>query len=189
MQFLAMSEEAYFGMLANSDLKYEYLDGIAYAMAGAQPPHVRIETNIIGELFQKLRGKGCLPNTSNQAVKLAGDRGYMFPDVTVHWGEPEYAITNGIGCLTNPVVIVEVLSPSTASWVENEKLAAYTGIRSLREYLIVSSHRRWAKLYFRRSAQEIWGVRMFEAPTDRIDFESCGCALKLAEIYATVELN
>ncbi len=67
-------------------------------MAGA-PDHVRIETNLVGELFGKLRGKDCLPLVSNQAVRLAGARGYVFPDATVVCGKPEYIARQGIGCL------------------------------------------------------------------------------------------
>ncbi len=71
VQHIPMSEDAYFEMLEKSIDKYEYWNGVAVAMAGAQPEHVQIETNIVGELFQQLRGKNCRPLGSNQAVKLA----------------------------------------------------------------------------------------------------------------------
>jgi Uma2 family endonuclease len=67
-QHIPMSEDAYFEMLEKSIDKYEYWNGVAVAMAVAQPDHVRIETNIVGELFQQLRGKNCRPPGSNQAV-------------------------------------------------------------------------------------------------------------------------
>ena len=68
----AMSEEAYFEMLGKSIVKYEYWNGVAVAMSGAQPNHVAIEANILGELFQQLRGRDCRPLGCNQAVKLSG---------------------------------------------------------------------------------------------------------------------
>lgn len=111
----AMSEEAYFEMLEKSIDKYEYWNGVAVAMSGVQPNHVAIEANILGELFQQLRGRDCRPLGCNQAVKLSGSKGYVFPDVTVVCGKPEHMIRQGIGCLLNPAVVVEVLSPSTAS--------------------------------------------------------------------------
>lgn len=111
-----MSEDAYFEMLEKSlHNKYEYRDGVAVARAGAQPDHVQIEANILGELFQRLRGKICRPLGSNLAVRLAGAKGYVFPDVTVVCGTPEYVIKGDIGCLLNPSVVVEVLSKSTAA--------------------------------------------------------------------------
>jgi Uma2 family endonuclease len=187
--YIPMSEDAYFEMLEKSVDKYEYWNGAAVAMAGAQPPHVRIETNIVGELFQQLRGKPCQPFVSNQAVKLAASRGYVFPDVTVVCDEPEYDIKRGIGCLLNPALVVEVLSPSTAVRDETDKLLAYTGIRAIREYLVVSTERPAVKLFFRKTADGTWGVRLYQFLADRVDLDSCGCSLTLAEIYSRVEFS
>jgi Uma2 family endonuclease len=182
-----MTEEEYFRLLEGSSRKYEYWDGFAVAMAGAQPEHVRIETNLVGELFGRLRGKDCMPLVSNQAVRLAGARGYVFPDVTVVCGKPEYIVRQGIGCLVNPTVVMEVLSPSTAARDEIDKLLAYTAIRTVREYLVVSSERSIVKMFFRRQAEETWSVRLYTQPADSVELESCGCQITLAEIYAGVE--
>jgi Uma2 family endonuclease len=186
LQHLRMSEDAYFEMLEKSVHKYEYWDGVAVAMAGAQPDHVLIQGNVFGELFQKLRGKLCRPLGSDQAVKLAASRGYVFPDVTVVCGKPEYVVTRGIGCLLNPTVVVEVLSPTTAGLDDNEKLLAYTGIRTVREYLVISTNSIAATLFFRRSADETWSLRLYHLSGDVISLESCGCDLAISEIYAGV---
>jgi Uma2 family endonuclease len=184
-----VGKQEYFEMLEKSVFKIEYWDGIAVAMAGATQDHVSIEGNIFGELFQKLRASGCVPRVSNQAVKLTGDRGYVFPDVTVVCGEPEFDVERGIGCLVNPTVVVEVLSPSTASTDETDKLMAYTAMRTIREYLVVSSDRRAVKHYFRRTADEVWGARVYAHLMDEVTLESCGCSLTLAEIYAGLKLS
>ncbi len=147
-----------------------------------------IETNLVGELFGRLRGKDCLPLVSNQAVRLAGAKGYVFPDVTVVCGKPEYIVRQGIGCLVNPTVVIEVLSPSTAACDEVDKLLAYTAIPRIREYLMVSSERYVVKMFFGRQAEETWCVRLYTQPDDSVALESCGCQLTLAEIYAGVEL-
>lgn len=181
-----MTEEAYFEMLARSPIRYEYWNGFAVAMAGGQPIHSDIEGNIFGELYQKLKGSTCRPVVSNQAVKLARDTGYVFPDTTVVCGQPEYVMRNGIGCLLNPTVVVEILSPSTAAFDDSEKLHAYTSLRTVREYLIVASDRPFVKLYFRRAPDETWGVRLFSRLADAVGLESIGCSLTLAEIYAGV---
>jgi len=185
---LSMTEDAYFEMLEKSIDKYEYWDGVAVAMAGAQPDHVTIETNIVGELFQKLRGRNCSPRVSNQAVKLAASKGYVFPDVTIVCGKPEYVVKRGIGCLLNPTLVVEVLSPSTASIDETDKLLAYTSLRTVREYMVVSSDRCFVKIYARQSPDETWRTHIFGALTDTVKLESCACSLTLAEIYAGVEI-
>ena len=185
----AMSEEAYFEMLEKSIDKYEYWNGVAVAMSGAQPNHVAIEANILGELFQQLRGRDCRPLGCNQAVKLSGSKGYVFPDVTVVCGKPEHMIRQGIGCLLNPAVVVEVLSASTASRDELDKLLAYTSIRTIREYVIVSSDSRAVKIYSRPVADEVWRARIFEEPADMVILESCGCQLSVAEIYSGVSFK
>jgi Uma2 family endonuclease len=184
-----MSEDEYFEMLEKSVDKYEYWDGIAVAMAGAQPDHVSAEGNIFGELFQQLRGSDCRPKGSNQAVKLSGNKGYVFPDITVVCGKPEYVINRGIGCLLNPVLVVEVLSRTTANIDETDKLLAYTSIRTIREYLVVHSDQYMVKLYSRRTSDELWNVRLFGGLDDLVTLESCGCRLTLAEIYAGVDLE
>ena len=184
---LAISEDEYFEMLEKSIDKYEYWNGVAVAMAGGQPEHATIETNVVGELFQQLRGKICRTVVGDQAVKLAGSKGYAFPDAIVVCGNPEYVTKRGISCLLNPTVVVEVLSPSTTSFDEMDKFAAYTAMRTIREYLIVSSNRHAVKLYSRQSADEVWRVRVYEDLTDAVDLESCGCRLTLSEIYARVE--
>ncbi len=182
-----MSEDDYFRLLDRSPCKYEYWNGFAVSTPGAQPDHVRIETNLVGELFGRLRGSDCLPLVSNQAVRLAGASGYVFPDASVVCGKPEYIVKQGIGCLLNPTVVVEVLSPSTAARDEMDKLLAYTAIRTVREYLVVSSGRPAVKMFFRRQPEETWSVRLYTHLTDSVALESCACQLTLAEIYAGVE--
>jgi Uma2 family endonuclease len=189
LKSVAMSEDEYFEMLEKSIDKYEYWDGVAVAMAGNQPDHVTIEGNIFGELFQQLRGKDCRPRTSNQAVKLAGSKGYVFPDLTVVCDQPEYAMKRGIGCLQNPIVVVEVLSKSTAGFDESVKLHAYTALSTVREYLIVHSERYAVKLYSRKAAEEVWSARVYKELTDVVSLESCGCRLTLAEIYSSVDFT
>ena len=85
---LAMSEDAFFEMLEKSVDKYEYWNGVAVARAGIQPDHATIEVNLIGALFPKLESQDCRPASCNQAVKLAGAGGYVFPDLSIICGKP-----------------------------------------------------------------------------------------------------
>ena len=157
-------------------------------MAGGKSVHVTIEMNIGSELFQQLRGKTCIPRNSSQAVKLSGSRGYVFPDVTVVCGKPEFVTKRGIDCLLNPTVIIEVLSPSTAAFDETQKLLAFTALPTVRQYLVVASDHYAAKLYFRSSPEQTWSVNLYDNLTDTIHFDSCDCKLTLAEIYTGVDL-
>ena len=82
-QSVPMSEEEYFQLLERSALKYEYWDGYAVAMGGVQPDHVRIEANLVAELFGKLRGRDCLPLVSNKPSDWPAQRATCFP--TSRW--------------------------------------------------------------------------------------------------------
>lgn len=182
-----MSEDAYFEMLEKSVDKYEYRNGFAVARAGGLLEHSMIEINLAGELFQQLRGKSCRPFGVNQAVKLAGSRGYVFPDLSIVCGKAEYVLKRGIGCLINPRVVFEVLSLNTANVNESDKVFAYTAVVAVREYLEVSSWSYLVKHFSRRSADETWRLQVYGDLTDRVELESCSCSLTLAEIYAGVE--
>ena len=182
-----MTEDAYFEMLEKSFVKYEYWDGVAICLPGASPNHAAIETNIVGELFRRLKGTNCSPRVSSQAVKLSGSKGYVFPDATVVCGKPEYVIKRHAGCLLNPSLVVEVLSPNTASRDETEKLLAYSAIPTVNEYMVVSSDRYFVKLYSRHSPKEHWRLHLYSGLEDPV-LLNCGCVVTLAEIYAGVEI-
>ncbi len=183
-----MTEEEYFEMLEKSIDKYEYWNGVAVRMTGFTPDHVSVEGNLTGELFQQMRGKDCRLQTSNLAVKLSGSKGYVFPDLTVVCGKPEYVVNRDVGCLLNPRVVIEVLSPGTALRDEWDKLRAYTAMPTVREYLIVYSNRYAVKLYSRQTPEELWTVRLFSSPAEVVRLDCSGCQLTLAEIYAGVDL-
>jgi Uma2 family endonuclease len=128
-----VTEDAYFEMLEKSDVRLEYWAGSVIGMAGASPEHCRLETNLVGEIFQQLKGRPSEAFTGNQSVYVASRAAYVFPDVSIVCGRPEWLTRRGIGCLLNPSVLIEVLSPSTSSKDETAKLLAYTTIRSVRE--------------------------------------------------------
>ena len=182
-----VSEDAYFEMLEKSDLKLEYWAGTVVGMAGASPEHCRLETNLVGEVFQQLRGSRCEAFTSNQAVYIAQRNSYVFPDLTIVGGGPEWITNRGIGCLLNPAVIVEVLSPTTASKDETDKLLAYTTLRSVREYLIVYADQYCVKMHARTQADEIWRMTIYSKLDDEILLASCGVKLTMGAIYQRVE--
>ena len=182
-----ISEEAYFEMLEKSELKLEYWAGTVVGMAGASPEHCRLETNLVGEVFQQLRGSNCEALTSNQAVYIAPRNSYVFPDLSIVCGGPEWVTKRGIGCLINPTVLVEVLSPTTASKDETDKLLAYTTFRSVREYLIVYADQHCVKMHARTQADEIWSTTIYSKLEDEILLASCGVKLTLASIYQRIE--
>ena len=182
-----VSEDAYFEMLEKSDLKLEYWAGTVIEMAGASSAHCEIEVNLIGDILQKLTGRECRPLTSNQAVFIPARNAYVFPHLSVVCGKAERSVNRGISCLLNPTVLVEVISPSTTSKAETDKLLAYTSLPSVREYLIVYADRYCVKMHARNQADEIWRTTIYSKLDEEILLASCGVKLTLDAIYQRVD--
>ncbi|PSQ63126.1 MAG: Uma2 family endonuclease [Bacteroidetes bacterium QH_10_64_19] len=132
--------EEYLTLDAEADeVRYEYLDGRVWALAGATPPHNLVKDNVRTELHTRIRPRECRSFTSDQRVKLADGR-YVYPDVVVVCGPPEYT-DESPPSLVNPELLVEVTSESTSDRDHEDKLDAYLQLDSLQEYWIASPSR------------------------------------------------
>ena len=178
-----MSEEEYFELLEKSGERLEYWDGVVEGMAGGSGAHCDIESNLFSEFSRRLAGSDCSAMTTNQAIYVASRDVYLFADLSVVCGKKERVVRRGISCLTNPAVVVEVLSPSTVFKDESDKLYAYTSLKSVREYLIVFADRYCVKLHERMHADEIWKVTVFQDLDDEIELKSCGVQLRVRDVY------
>jgi len=136
---LRMSEAEYLAFEEQSDIKHEFRKGWVYAMTGASVRHNVISGNMIRHLGNLLVDKGCSVSTSDTRIHIPHKGIYRYPDVSVFCGTPEL-VDKRVDTIANPVLLVEVLSPSTSVTDYNEKLEEYTQIPSLKAYLIVSQH-------------------------------------------------
>lgn len=186
---IPVTEDAYFEMLEKSDVRLEYWAGTVMGMAGGSPEHCRLETNLVGEIFQQLKGRECEAFTGNQSVYIAPRDAYVFPDVSIVCGGAEWVTRRGIGCLLNPTVLIEVLSPSTSNKDETAKLIAYTTMRSVREYVMVYADQCIVKLFARSQSDEVWKLTIYSRPEEVLELTSCGVKLRLVEIYSKVEFS
>lgn len=168
---------------AARDVRYEYLDGRLYALAGAAPEHNLIKDNIQGELYQRLRPRGCHSYTSDQRVRIQATR-YVYPDVVVVCRTPEYTDERPAS-LANPELLVEVTSATTARRDYETKLDAYLQLEPLREYWIVDAERPFIVQYMRRG--EDWIVRPVRGLDATLHSEHLDVELALEAIYALVE--
>lgn len=176
-----ISPNAYLSLDAASEIKHEYWDGAVIAMAGAEPDHNQIALNLALELGRRLRPKGCRGAVGDQRVQVG--RRYVYPDVVFTCHEPHYLETRP-RTLTNPDLLVEVLSASTMEQDLEMKLLAYTSLESLKEYWIVSSSQPLVMQYIRRD--DLWilqGVMGLDAAVHSDHFE---VNLALQDIYALV---
>jgi Uma2 family endonuclease len=107
-----VSVREYLEMLEKSEVKYEYWDGEVVAMAGASRRHILISGNIYANLWQKLKGSGCRPMGGDQLIRRKGVNRYVFADVVVECKDAQIE-PGAVEALNDPVVVFEVLSPST----------------------------------------------------------------------------
>jgi len=160
--------------------RWEWRNGEVFCMTGAQPEHNLICINVGAELRTRLRGSGCLTFTSDQRVKVRAGSPYLYPDLSVACA-PQYVTINGLRTLLNPVLIVEVLSPSTAQDDQGSKFMQYQSIDSLAGYLLVDSTAA-AVRHFRKEG-EVWVPRLYERAGEAVELPEIGIAVPLAEVY------
>src|SRR5436305_1067989 len=115
-QYLALEREA--------EYKSEYINGEIYAMSGASREHNLIAVNLVRELSSQMRGRPCEVYGSDMRVKVAPTGMYTYPDVSVACNEPHFD-DRQLDTLTNPTVIIEVLSPSTEAYDRGVKFLHY----------------------------------------------------------------
>jgi Uma2 family endonuclease len=180
-----ISLEEYHEIERNSDIKYEYSDGRIYAMAGGSPEHNHIALNLGGALNIHLRGKVCRVYTSDRKVLPLGDENpSYFPDITVTCNPDDYK--RGSDAIRSPRLIIEVLSPSTASKDRGEKMWAYQECESCEEYVMISSSHQEVEVYRRESHGEWRFVRYIAEQT--VTLASVGFTIPVSEIYADTDV-
>jgi len=177
---------------ANREVKYEYLNGNVVAMAGAQPEHNSICTNLITTLTNSIRRKKkpCRVYPSDQRVKselkASGKLGYFYPDVTVVCGKPEFA-DDTPRTLLNPTVVIEVLSDSTYQYDFNEKRLYYALQESVQEMLFINYEKLGVVLVSRDG--EAWRIADYQSLKDKIVLRSIGIELPMKEVYRDVSFQ
>jgi Uma2 family endonuclease len=164
----------------SSNVRHEFVDGIIYAMAGGTPEHAAIAVNVSTLLAIALREKPCRVHSSDLRVHVLDTGLETYPDVTVVCGKVELD-PDDKNAVMNPVLLVEVTSPSTDDYDRGEKLTNYKRIPSLREVVIVS-HREKLVEVFRREADGAWS-RHEATPGRSLAVESVGCELAVDEVY------
>lgn len=128
--------EQYVAIEDTSTVRHEYVDGEIYAMAGGSPDHAALAATVIA-LLQARLPPGCRLFSSDLRIRIAETGLSTYPDAAVVCGATARAPDDRLA-VTNPVLLVEVTSPSTEQYDRGEKLRHYTHLPSLRELVIVS---------------------------------------------------
>lgn len=156
------SYDDYLARETASDVKHEWCDGVVYAMSRGTPEHARLAARMARLLGNQL-GKTCEVFTSDAMIYVERAKLSTYADVSVVCGalETKKVVKGGksLGeAITNPTVIVEVLSESTERYDRDGKFQAYKGLASLEEYVLVSQDATTIEVY-RRNASGAWTVQ------------------------------
>lgn len=185
--------EEYLAWVATQPERYEYLDGMVYAMTGGTLPHTDIALNIASTFRSRLRSTGCKVRMADARVHVQDANAYFYPDVVVSCADRDRVATDAI---REPSLIIEVLSPTTANYDRGDKFKRYRQLPSLREYLLVDSTQVSVDRYHLNDANE-WVLTSYPAPGCQgqadwdaiaIDLTSPNLTLTLGEIYEDVIL-
>jgi Uma2 family endonuclease len=178
-------EDEYIARERASETKHEYVNGELVAMAGASRRHNLIASNVAGVLASRLRDRPCVVLASDQRVAVTRTRLYAYPDVTVVCGRPE-SHPKDPETITNPTVLVEVLSDSTETFDRGAKFAHYQRLESLQHYLMISQTERRVEHYARLPSGQ-WLLTVHEEQ-GAVPLGALGVELPLDEVFAKLEL-
>jgi Uma2 family endonuclease len=167
-----------------AETKSEYLDGLMVGMVGGSLRHSLIAGNLVGHLGSQLRHSPCQVHPSDLRVRIPSANVYTYPDVTVVCGEPRLEDEHG-DTLLNPMMVVEVLSPTTEAYDRGTKLRWYQSLESLSDYLLVSQDLPRVEHYVRHDGDG-WLFHAVEGLEAVLRLPSLGIELELAEVYAKV---
>ena len=145
----------------------------------------KIVSNLIFRLRTALK-RGCSVFGSNLKVKVPAYSPYRYPDLTVYCGEGIYETIGGLEVLTNPQLIVEVLSPSTEAFDRSDKFSYYKSIPSFVEYLLIAADRPFVTHFIKRNESE-WIQREATDLAGNLILPTFEAEISLSEIYLDIE--
>ncbi len=188
-EYIAFERKA----LPDADIiRHEYINGELIAMSGASRSHNLITGNISGELRTLLRDSRCETYANDMRVSTPTTTSYFYPDVVVVCEEPRFE-DDVFDILLNPIILVEVLSPSTEVYDRREKFAHYRQLPSLQEYVLVAQDKVLVEHYRRQQKQSTapltgrdWIFTDFQELEESLPLTSIQCELPLREIYERI---
>jgi Uma2 family endonuclease len=174
------ASEEYLELERKAEYKNEYYQGQILAMPAVNRWHVHIATQLLFLVGQHLRGKRCEMFSARMRVLAVASGFYAYPDLSVACEEPQFDPREDM--LTNPALLVEILSPSTEDYDLGFKAKLYRAIPSLRELLMIWQDTYEVELY-RRQADGTWSLSEAKGLDAAIELESIAYTLQLRELY------
>lgn len=177
------TENEYLLIERQAEFKSEFFEGEIFYMSGAGPNHNIISANVSGLLYPILKRQSCRGFYSDMRLHIPQNTLYTYPDYFVTCGKLEFSPGIEADNLVNPILIVEILSPSTKAYDKGKKFKLYQAIPTLRQYILIDSTRPFEAESFLRSESNTWVSTQLSGAEARIYFEPIDHSLSLDEIY------
>lgn len=178
--------EEYLALEQDAECRHEYRNGDIVPMTGGSIDHNRIVTNLCAYLKFALRGRNAEPFINDLRLWIPEYRLYTYPDVMVIQGEPAFQDQRK-DTVTNPSLIIEVLSKSTQNYDRSDKFKFYRSIPQLQEYVLVSQYQVEIEQYTK--TPEGWLLRDYAMGVDQICLNSVGLDIAIADLYEGVNFD
>lgn len=181
-----ITPEEYLEREAHAERRSEYFNGETFLMAGASLRHVRIVSDIVIYLGAKLKQKRrCDIYSVDLRLRVSATGLYTYPDVMAICGAPAF-VERRTDTITNPTLIIEVLSDSTKDYDRGEKFEHYRTLDSLAEYVLVAQDKIHVEQFTRR-VEGGWLLTETNRRAGTLSLTSIGCELSLTEIYDGID--
>jgi Uma2 family endonuclease len=180
--------DEYRAMEETAQERHEYCNGEIIAMSGGSPAHSRITVDVTTFLNVALRDTNFQTYNGDLRIWIPGFNHGTYPDITVIDGEPEFNADRTDEIL-NPLLIVEVLSPSTEAYDRGEKFRKYRSIASFCEYLLVSQTEPYIEQYYNcdRQNSDRWQWQVYDGIDRAIVLHSLNIELPMPEVYRRIK--
>lgn len=178
------SPEEYLALEEKAEFRSEFDDGEIVAMSGGSLNHAQITANV-GRNFGNKISEECTALAADVKVRVESYRKFYYPDVLVICGAPNF-YQKRTDTITNPILIVEVLSDSTEAKDRGAKMLAYRTLESLREYVLISQNKPIVEQFI-KNENGSWIHKATIGTKSVVNFESIEIELSLNEIYRRIE--
>jgi Uma2 family endonuclease len=180
------SVEEYLDIQRSGVLKHEYYRGEIFALAGSSEAHNLILTNIVMSLGTQLRKRAYKVYPSDMRLKIPKTGLYTYPDVSIVCGTPQFDDSKQ-DTLLNPIVAIEILSPSTERYDRGKKFQNYRTVNSLQEYLLVSQDDYHIDHYTNQN-NGTWLLETYSGKDVVLFVKAIDCTMLLDDVYDKVDI-
>jgi Uma2 family endonuclease len=176
--------QQYLEMERKAEFRSEYFHGEIFPMSAASLNYSRIFHSLSSSLYVQLRGRSCEIAGSNLLLQVSPDGLYTYPDILVFCAKPQFADSHS-DMITDAMVIIEVLSPSTENYDRAFKFEQYRRLPSLKDYIVIAQDRIYLE-HHTPQADRSWRLEEITDPAAVVSLNSIGCTFRVAEVYERV---